>query len=76
MAGIIVDHVQQVRLPYDVSRVERSLIPAQALMVISPQIIRSDGPVWFVENPPSWSVPPIMGRVRTASRLCNRWRNC
>ena len=62
--------MQQVRLPYEISRVEKSLVPVQAMMMISPQIIRSDGPSWFVENPPSWSVPPIMGRVNAQPLKC------
>ena len=57
------DQMHQARIPYQVSKVRKSLIPVQAMMVISPQIIWSERPSWFVENPPSWSVPPIMGRV-------------
>ena len=57
------DQMDKVRIPYQVSKVRKSLIPVQAMMMVSPQIIWSDRPSWFVENPPSWSVPPIMGRV-------------
>ena len=63
MSGLIIDNMHHSRIPYAVSRIEKTLTNVDAMMVVPTQIIRATGPVWFVSNPPSWAVPPIMGRV-------------
>ena len=63
MSGLIIDNMHHSRIPYAVSRIEKTLTTVDAMIMVPTQIIRATGPVWFVSNPPSWAVPPVMGRV-------------
>ena len=58
------------RIPYEVSRIEKTLTVTEAMMVVPTQTLSPNGPVWFVSNPPSWAVQPIMGRVIGQKMSC------